>query len=48
MTSIIANEDLRYSKTREDYLLEEANYHLGVISGASNGLHPIGDIVDND
>ena len=32
----------------EDYLLEELNYHSGVVSGPSNGLHPLRDIVDGN
>jgi len=48
VSTIVTNEDLGASKTREDYLLEEPNYHSGVINGASNGLHPLRDEVDDE
>jgi len=48
MTTITANEESWNSKMKENYLLEEVNYHSGVIGGANNGLHPLGDIVNDD
>ena len=46
MSSIITNEDLGVSMAREDYLLEELNYHSRVVGRDNEGLHPHGDIID--
>ena len=45
MSSIVTNENPRDFKTRENHLLENTNHYLGVIFGASKGLHPFKDIV---
>jgi len=43
--TIVTNEDVGDSKTREDDLFEEPSNHSGVIGGASKGFHPFGHII---